>query len=163
MQIVNHRNIRQTKLNLDLNVSDHPPVFKSETVPTLLTSKSKNKTITLKDKRQPKSLSVLKSKQPISLGHKITGMKFKNNFDKKITPIPIANKVDDLTTLVTERKRPSILRRSKSALVSHHQSNVENGTKHETTIPLGDGSERFRNTARDWPCQEMTMHNHLVA
>ena len=128
---VQRRNSQSSKLNLDLSASDHPPAFKSDTIPSLLTLKSKNKNNSPKQKRQPKRVSVLRSKQPNGLCQKVISLQMKTNFDKITTPVALPIKIDNLSTFTSERKRPSILRRSKSALSPPFVSNPKIGNQYE--------------------------------
>ena len=126
-----HLNSQSSKLNLDLNTSDHSPTFKSNSLPTLLTLKSKNKNHCPKQKRQPKRVSVLRSKQPNGLSQKLTALQMKTNLDKIATPISLPTKIDHFSSLMSERKRPSILRRSKSALSPPILSNAKMGNEYK--------------------------------
>ena len=55
----------------------------------------------------------------------------KTNLDKIATPISLPTKIDHFSSLMSERKRPSILRRSKSALSPPILFNAKMGNEYK--------------------------------
>ena len=148
-KIALHGNNHFSNLKLDLNVSENPVPFQYDIPSAIVSSNTKNRNTitTLKETRVPKRVSVLKSKQPNRLSRKLVVKQLNPDLNKVLTTPPAYIKMEHSNSSISERKLPSILRRSKPALSSSNSPKVykdnENlvSKEHRKSLPIQNFAE----------------------
>ena len=147
---------RLSKIELDLDVPVHPPPSSSETSIKMLASNlsSKNSTVTSKEKRPLKKVSVLKSKQSKHLHQTSTKVQIKKDCYIASMPIVKPDKSKLSTTSISERKRPSILRRSKSTVPFPSSCNSDVSNEQPSREPHYHNPLRIQELAETVICKK---------